>query len=519
MTLTFVHAAGLPPLSWCAVTDAAADTTTVMHGSWVETRDDWFVEGVWAGDFGGARRDGQGALMGFLGRADGHGVTFSCPEHPLEKLHVIVRGGKAFVSPSIPFVLAMSGTDLDASYLDFREDFLGFVSRLDRNEGSVPLRLGGRMLVFANRDVTIDGALRIRASRRENRCRFSTFGEYRDTLVTAMRAFVSNANAEERRVRFSPLASLSSGYDSNACAVIAQEAGCVDAVTLRSSAEDLKAYDGDDSGTHVGRILGMRVVEFERAAYLREQGRMEPLFLASGYLGEDIVLSGMSTLVPRRIFVSGLHGDADWSRDAEDFDTPDVRHPSGSGCSLYEYRVRVGFFHVPLPFVTALARPDTLRISRSEEMRAWSLGNDYDRPIARRLLEERGVPRDAFGQRKRGLFTTYFTGSRTGLSRSMSAEAFASFERFYALHGREPKASRTLARLAGYAAFKAAGRLDRRLRRRGSHPRLADRFPQRYRFPPLRQALLFPWAASVVRQDYESAADAAGLGRPSPAGG
>jgi hypothetical protein len=33
-------------------------------------------------------------------------------------------------------------------------------------------------------------------------------------------------------------------------------------------------------------------------------------------------------------------------------------------------------------------------------MRPWSIGGTYDRPIARRLGEEAGVPRDAFGQTK-----------------------------------------------------------------------------------------------------------------------
>ena len=33
-------------------------------------------------------------------------------------------------------------------------------------------------------------------------------------------------------------------------------------------------------------------------------------------------------------------------------------------------------------------------------MAPWRLGNDYDRPIPRRIAESAGVPRAAFGQRK-----------------------------------------------------------------------------------------------------------------------
>ena len=39
-------------------------------------------------------------------------------------------------------------------------------------------------------------------------------------------------------------------------------------------------------------------------------------------------------------------------------------------------------------------------ITTSAEMRPWSIGGDYDRPIPRRALEEAGVPRELFGQIK-----------------------------------------------------------------------------------------------------------------------
>jgi hypothetical protein len=99
----------------------------------------------------------------------------------------------------------------------------------------------------------------------------------------------------------------------------------------------------------------------------------------------------------------------------------------------------------------------------------------------------------------------------------MSREAFASFEDFYSAHKRDPRAIQTLSRLAGYAAFKGAGIADRRLRRHGVALGLGDRIPERFHMPPLRQAMLFPWAVSVVRQEYAEAIEAAGVRCP-PAG-
>jgi hypothetical protein len=45
---------------------------------------------------------------------------------------------------------------------------------------------------------------------------------------------------------------------------------------------------------------------------------------------------------------------------------------------------------------------DILKITDSSEMNSWRLGNSYDRPIARRIAENAGVPRYLFGQSKKG---------------------------------------------------------------------------------------------------------------------
>jgi hypothetical protein len=78
-----------------------------------------------------------------------------------------------------------------------------------------------------------------------------------------------------------------------------------------------------------------------------------------------------------------------------------VRAPYGVGGSLAEFRLRVGFIHVPAAYFGGVRQPDMLAIAKSAEMRPWSVGGDYDRPIPRRILEEKGVPREAFGYRKR----------------------------------------------------------------------------------------------------------------------
>jgi hypothetical protein len=73
------------------------------------------------------------------------------------------------------------------------------------------------------------------------------------------------------------------------------------------------------------------------------------------------------------------------------------------GCALGELRLRVGFLHfAPATIAAARHAPRIHRWNDTEELRPWSIGGDYDKPIARRIAEEAGVPRALFGQKKKG---------------------------------------------------------------------------------------------------------------------
>ncbi len=73
-----------------------------------------------------------------------------------------------------------------------------------------------------------------------------------------------------------------------------------------------------------------------------------------------------------------------------------------AGHGLAELRLVVGFIQLPVPFIGARRKADIVKITESAEMDPWRLRNDYDRPIARRIAEEAGVPRHLFGQSKMG---------------------------------------------------------------------------------------------------------------------
>ena len=65
-----------------------------------------------------------------------------------------------------------------------------------------------------------------------------------------------------------------------------------------------------------------------------------------------------------------------------------------------ELRLNLGFIQLPLPFMGARRKAEVIAITESEEMRPWRINTAYDRPIPRRIAEEAGIPRHAFGQSK-----------------------------------------------------------------------------------------------------------------------
>jgi hypothetical protein len=68
-----------------------------------------------------------------------------------------------------------------------------------------------------------------------------------------------------------------------------------------------------------------------------------------------------------------------------------------AGLGLTEYRLSAGFLHAPMAFWGARQIGQIVRLSNSRELEPWDLPSRYSRPICRRIVEESGVPRDAFG--------------------------------------------------------------------------------------------------------------------------
>jgi hypothetical protein len=204
--------------------------------------------------------------------------------------------------------------------------------------------------------------------------------------------------------------------------------------------------------------------------------------------------------------MTGIFGDNVWGTDRQSrlpmLQEPDTDYLNPT-IIWTDFRLRVGFIHLPAAACGALHRPAIQRITFSKEMKSWSLGGNYDRPIARRIVEEAGVPRELFGQHKsRGA-----PWSPRGFSLSSPAGDH-DFEAFYqakvaGITGRHPSASdRHNARKSKMNWRRQLKRLLRRvpvrIRRRLGWDRLDPRWGSKHLYR-------FHWGFERTQERYQSA--------------
>lgn len=506
----------LPRLAWCAMVSRGKGTIDVFHGPWVETREGFFTDGAWDGDFEQGQMHRSLHPMGFGARCIEDRAVFCCPCHPMERLHLAASEQSLILSPSLCFVLAMSGQSLDIQYPYYHADFISFVSGIDRHVGSIPLSGGKSLRVFHYRNLWIDQDLGLEVRYKAAPPDFEDFHDYRTFLVKTLNTLRSNAEDPRRKKPYRFLATVSTGYDSPCCAALSAEAGCREGVSFRTARpESVPSGHTEDSGLAIGKILGLDVREFDRDAYMKKPGWPEAEFVACGDQGQDLAMTAFEEAFEQRMVVTGVHGDIVWGVEptypetqwwlgapAKDI----VRHDPGL-CSLVEFRMRTGFIHVPLPFVGGLSYPSILEISRGEEMRPWRLGNRYDRPIPRRILEEKGVPRAAFGQDKKA--TTVLLNRDATILNRMNPASAQSFEDYYRRHSPERRASRQKIALVMNRLYRTqAGILSRvnaALRKARIPIAIQGPISERYSQSPGRPSWLVHWALEAIRDRYAGA--------------
>lgn len=486
----------LPPLAWLArILPGEAELT---YGRLVSASEHGIFEGAWVGDGGplGPLRSmtpfGSGVLV------DADGVWIVAPGHMLEGVYVHRRGDALTASNSLVGLLVAAGLELDPAV-----DYGGLLHRSVQGHTRtvIPTTTHPLEAVFHdNLHVDIGGRVTVRPKPREDP--FVDFADYRRRLKDALASALANAPAWAR----DPIVTVSSGYDSPAVAVLAAELGCRRAVTVAQGKPIPGSHTTSDSGEDIARRLGYTVHAIDRLAYQRRDDLPEAEFLATGFSGEDVVLSGAEELLRDGLLVSGFFGDGMWWRLRPP--RPLLWRSDQSGSTLGEWRMRVGFVHVPLPCFGSHDYRVTNAISRSAEMRPWALGGRNDKPIPRRILEDAGIPRGTFGEPKRAASATIHVDGPA----AMAAASRASVEAFAAAQGRTV----TFRRRRFRKWRKALMRAMRSLRLEPVARRIEHAKHQLAVLEPEFGNLLLRWAVATVRPRYAELAARPTLS-PSPA--
>jgi len=385
--------ASWPKLAWVATHTKDTDQFTVYHGRCVETHDQWCVEAVWAGDFGSGNFDQTDLVFGSGIRLRGDRVIIVSSGTTVDRICFMQNSESLFISNSLPALLAVTGTSLRTDYSGYTQDSNSIVFGLNKYKRHIPTTGDDVQFLYFNNLVIHNGQM-TEEEKPDVVAPFKTFEDYYTFLINTAKLLISNLNDQGRNYKITPVTTVSSGYDAAATAVIASSAGCKSAMTFKQSSS---FWRGSDSGKHIADKLGMECKEYDRTA---KNYPLEETIWAT--TGQPRVLSW--TLFdypePLSLLFTGCYGDLTWDSNLQR-ELPPLAGASLANGGIGEFRLFQGIFHCPVPYWANRHRLELLDISLSPQMKPWVIGNNYDRPIARRILEEAGIPRGTFAARKK----------------------------------------------------------------------------------------------------------------------
>jgi hypothetical protein len=344
----------------------------------------------------------------------------------MDRIQSVLVGETLYVSNSFALLLARAGEELDLGCPDYLFDYLRyFRAGIRITVKPVRLRSGNHAYLHDCCNLAIPRSLVIERIERRVPPPPSCYQDYADFLQRTAQQVAENAADSARKQMFRPVAAISRGYDSVAVAALASRANCRHAVTFRHS----RVGNGciEDSGAQIAAHLGMDVQEYDRTDYVKIPGLPEAEFYPAPCIAAK-TLTVFEDQLAGSLFFNGQGGEDYW--DKAEGGSALLQEPTAltmSGSNLTEFRLRAGIVIFPLATCGAIHAPVLARIGRSPEMKNWSVGGKYDRPIPRRLAEDRGVPRDLFGQRKAG-------GAPDIGEIGLCPASDADFRKFYADH-------------------------------------------------------------------------------------
>lgn len=397
----------MPKLAWLAEVDALQRAVKIAHGRSVEYGDGWCVEGTWEGDFKAGNFHDVENFFGSGVRVEGDKLVFCSSAAVIDRIFHVEWKGHFLVSNSLVQILARTGARLDISH-DYAPET--FASRQGIHNKPTAIRVVHPDFDAVYQDYHCNLLFKDGVFNRFVRSiprRFLSYEAYRDALIGVLQRLAANYNDPTRRHAVAAFTTLSTGYDSTAVSALAKLLGVRECFTT-DGGKDVGPRQ-QESGLAIANALGLTPRVLGKCSKV---SALETHFLAGCTDGSEIVYHDLATYVASKfeaaVLFTGYYGDVVWDKgEGSPRYTDDIRRKDVSGLNISEVRLETGLIHVPVPQIYARNLADIMAISQSQEMRRWSVGNGYDRPIPRRIAESAGVPRGMFGVQKRAQLLYY----------------------------------------------------------------------------------------------------------------
>ncbi|MCM1141799.1 MAG: hypothetical protein NC453_24780 [Muribaculum sp.] len=429
MKFNYIVNANIPQAAWCLIMHKRCESVDVELGQTVPHNDNFFFSGVWDGEFSAGDFINASFVCGTGAKLEWGGVRLCASTHLLESIYIIETHEKMFASNSLSFVLKRSECKLDFNYMDYQRDMCSSLFGSDKQVASSPLADGFKIEYLRGCTATFNKNLECAISELKSGLKFSNYDQYISKIRGVLNRLETNAKDEARIKPYGLYTTISRGYDATATSALAKEIGCDRALTFSRP----KAYS-EDNGTEIAQRLGYRdIIEADANKYLTDCNCIDAENMSTGDLSAA-VLNAYKDKFANCLLFTGARGDSLWERnhinvnDRQDFTAGNTLQQASH--SMVEACLEMNAVCVPVPMIGADCWTQLAAISQSEEMKPWSVCENYDRPIARRIVEEKGVPREWFGLDKHGMGSSFHFDTYAHMKGKMSKSAGKSLDNF-----------------------------------------------------------------------------------------
>jgi hypothetical protein len=398
-----------PPLAWVATCQRDREAIPVLHGRFVETHPQFFIEGAWSGDFAEGQIQDSDTVFGSGGVPVDGAVIFVACTATTDYLYHSDNAKHFVISNSLPLLLANLDDELLSAFDEYSRFNMSILDGIRSYRAEIPTRKGHvhRVMHYNVRF----GPDAIALVDKPLPPHFGQFSVYRDYLRDRIGKLFANARHPARRQPMQVYSTQSKGYDSTAVNALAATYGIDKVFTSPQSKEHRSFYLGkqatqpSDDGTPICEALGLTCIPIDRLSF--QKGLIhEHYYWASLDNNQDLNLHHIHSFIHApTLLLTGNLGEVWYTTEAigesrlPTFNDELIRWDQ-AGHGLGEVRLVASLVQVAVPFIGARHRRDILDITENEDLNPYRLGGTYDRPIARRIAEEAGIPREMFGQTK-----------------------------------------------------------------------------------------------------------------------